>query len=73
MNPPFQLYPYPQPFLIPFHYKGLRSRLILLFLDGLNYGITFSVGITVDHGKLFASGKVYSNGLEGFWSYAKEK
>ena len=27
----------------------------------------------VDHGKRFSSGKVYINGLEGFWSYAKER
>ena len=27
----------------------------------------------VDHGKRFANGKVYINGLEGFWSYAKER
>jgi transposase len=26
----------------------------------------------VDHGKRFSSGKVYINGLEGFWSYAKQ-
>lgn len=29
--------------------------------------------LRIDHGKLFASGKVYINGLEGFWSYAKER
>jgi transposase len=29
--------------------------------------------LRVDHGKRFASGKVYINGLEGFWSYAKER
>jgi len=29
--------------------------------------------LKVDHGKLFASGKVYINGLEGFWSWAKER
>lgn len=29
--------------------------------------------LQVDHGKLFSSGKVYINGLEGFWSYAKER
>ena len=29
--------------------------------------------LKVDHGKYFASGKVYINGLEGFWSYAKER
>jgi transposase len=27
----------------------------------------------VDHGKRFSTGKVYINGLEGFWSYAKER
>jgi transposase len=29
--------------------------------------------LCVDHGKLFTAGKVYINGLEGFWSYAKER
>lgn len=29
--------------------------------------------LRVDHGKRFAIGKVYINGLEGFWSYAKER
>jgi transposase len=29
--------------------------------------------LRIDHGKIFASGKVYINGLEGFWSYAKER
>lgn len=26
----------------------------------------------IDHGKKFANGKVYINGIEGFWSFAKE-
>jgi len=29
--------------------------------------------LRVDHSKRFTSGKVYINGLEGFWSYAKER
>jgi len=29
--------------------------------------------LVVDHGTTFASGKVYINGLEGFWSFAKER
>lgn len=29
--------------------------------------------LRVDHKKQFSSGKVYINGLEGFWSYAKER
>jgi len=29
--------------------------------------------LKIDHKKLFASGKVYINGVEGFWSYAKER
>ena len=29
--------------------------------------------LKVNHKKRFASGKVYINGLEGFWSYAKER
>lgn len=29
--------------------------------------------IKIDHKKLFASGKVYINDVEGFWSYAKER
>jgi len=27
----------------------------------------------IDHGERFANGKVYMNGIEGFWSYAKER
>jgi len=27
----------------------------------------------IDHGKQFANGKVYINGIEGFWSFAKER
>ena len=29
--------------------------------------------LQIDHGKRFVRGKVYINGLEGFWSYAKER
>lgn len=29
--------------------------------------------INIDHKKFFANGKVYINGVEGFWSYAKER
>jgi transposase len=29
--------------------------------------------LKVDHGKRLSSGKVYINGLEGFWGYAKER
>jgi transposase len=29
--------------------------------------------LRIDRGKRFATGKVYINGLEGFWSYAKER
>ena len=29
--------------------------------------------LKVDHQKVFSSGKVYINGLEGFWSWAKER
>jgi len=29
--------------------------------------------LKVDHGKYFSSGKVTINGLEGFWSWAKER
>ena len=29
--------------------------------------------LRIDHQKVFSSGKVYINGLEGFWSYAKER
>jgi transposase len=29
--------------------------------------------LKIDHGKKFSSGKVYINGIEGFWSYAKER
>jgi transposase len=29
--------------------------------------------LRVDHGKYFSRGRVYINGLEGFWSYAEER
>jgi len=29
--------------------------------------------LKIDHKKKFSSGKVYINGVEGFWSYAKER
>jgi len=29
--------------------------------------------LRLDHRKVFAQGKVYINGIEGFWSYAKER
>ena len=29
--------------------------------------------LKIDHGKNFSRGRVYINGLEGFWSYAKER
>ena len=29
--------------------------------------------LKLDHKKIFSTGKVYINGLEGFWSYAKER
>ncbi|OPL18638.1 MAG: hypothetical protein AVO35_04710 [Candidatus Aegiribacteria sp. MLS_C] len=29
--------------------------------------------LKVDHGKEFSRGRVYINGLEGFWSFAKER
>ena len=28
--------------------------------------------LTVDHNKIFVHGRVHINGLEGFWSYAKQ-
>lgn len=33
----------------------------------------FGKHITVDHGNYFANGKRHINGLEGFWSFAKER
>ena len=29
--------------------------------------------MNIDHGKRFSRGKVYINGIEGFWSFAKER
>jgi len=29
--------------------------------------------LSIDHQKVFAKGKVYINGIEGFWSFAKER
>ncbi len=39
--------------------------------DGLvSYGFRHR---RIDHGERFANGKVYINGIEGFWSFAKER
>lgn len=39
--------------------------------DGLvSYGFKHE---RIDHSKRFANGKVYINGIEGFWSYAKQR
>lgn len=39
--------------------------------DGLvSYGFRHE---RIDHGQKFANGKVYINGIEGFWSFAKER
>jgi len=39
--------------------------------DGLvSYGFKHE---RIDHGQKFANGKVYINGIEGFWSFAKER
>jgi len=39
--------------------------------DGLvSYGFKHE---RIDHGLKFANGKVYINGIEGFWSFAKER
>jgi transposase len=27
----------------------------------------------IDHGKRFVNGRVYINGIEGFWSFAKQR
>jgi len=29
--------------------------------------------LRIDHSKMFSRGKVYVNGVEGFWSFAKER
>ena len=38
------------------------------------YSLVFSgyKHLSVDHSKMFAKGKVYINGIEGFWSFAEE-
>ena len=35
--------------------------------------MSFTKSFNLDNKKRFSSGKVYINGLEGFWSYAKER
>jgi transposase len=35
----------------------------------ISYGLRH---LRIDHGKRFVNGKVYINGIEGFWSFAKE-
>ena len=44
---------------------NLEVMILLCFVAGRH--------LKVDHKKTFSSGKVYINGLEGFWSYAKQR
>jgi len=44
------------------HYSGYDS----LMFCGYRH-------LKINHKKLFAQGKVYINGIEGFWSFAKER
>lgn len=56
--------------------KKLRRRSIVYTDKFHSYDSLVFCGyrhLKVDHGKYFASGKVYINGLEGFWSFAKER
>jgi transposase len=49
----------------------------LIYTDRFrSYNVLVSYGFKhrrIDHGKRFANGKVYINGIEGFWSFAKER
>jgi transposase len=55
--------------------KVKRCRLI--YTDKFrSYNGLISYGfhhLRIDHGKRFVNGKVYINGIEGFWSFAKER
>jgi len=56
--------------------KTVRRGSIVYTDKYLGYDALMFCGYThlrVDHGKRFAQGQVYINGLEGFWSYAKER
>ncbi len=49
----------------------------LIYTDKFrNYNGLISYGLyhmRIDHGKRFVNGKVYINGIEGFWSFAKKR
>ena len=53
------------------------KRGILIYTDKFrSYNGLISYGfrhLRVDYGKRFVNGKVYINGIEGFWSFAKER
>ena len=56
--------------------KTVRRGLIVYTDKFRSYDALMCCGyrhLKVDHKKRFSSGKVYINGLEGFWSYAKER
>jgi transposase len=56
--------------------KTVRRRSIVYTDKFRSYDALMFCGyrhLRVDHKKRFSSGKVYINGLEGFWSYAKER
>lgn len=57
-----------------FEFIGKSVNRARLFLQGYDSLMFCSYRhLQIDHGKLFSSGNVYINGLEGFWSYAKER
>jgi len=56
--------------------KTVRRGSIVYTDKFRSYDALMSCGyrhLKIDHGKQFSKGKVYINGLEGFWSYAKER
>ena len=62
--------------LIGFTVKTVRRGSIVYTDKFRSYDSLMFCGyrhLKVDHNKRFSSGKVYINGLEGFWSWAKEK
>ncbi len=59
------------------HRKGKRGRGSIVYTDKFRcYDSLMFCGyrhLKIDHSRYFSSGKVYINGLEGFWSFAKER
>jgi transposase len=56
----------------PGYPRRVRRPAPIIFVNG-GYQISRYRHLSIDHKYKFKQGKVYINGIEGFWSFAKER